>query len=212
MAKREAVIIGAGGHGREVFNWLSHAAPSDLSFLGFLDDGSPDAALLSRLGARHLGPVQMLRDMPGVEHYVGIGTPSMRRQLADKAVQFGSAPAPPVIHPQASVGADVILGAGCVLAPGAVVTTNVRIGRHTHLSSNTVVGHDAVLGDYVSVYPGATVSGNVHIEDGVLIGTNATVIQGLQIGADAVLGAGAAAVTDIEPGAVAVGVPARPRN
>ncbi len=212
MPATRVVIIGASGHGRELLGWLRDSAASlNLEFLGFLDDGTPDAARLDRLGATFLGPLEHLTDLTDVVHYVGIGDPAARRAVADRAAALGTAPGPALVHPRAHVGSVVTIGPGSVLAPGVVLTTNVRLGRHVHLSSNVVVGHDSVIEDVVSVYPGATVSGNVTLETGVTIGTNATVIQGLRVGAGSTVGAGAAVVRDVSPATTVAGVPARPR-
>lgn len=210
MPALQVVIIGAGGHGRELLGWLRDSTTSlDVEFVGFLDDGAPDLARLSRVGARHLGGLDALGGMPGVAHYVGIGGPSVRRIVAARAAELGSRSGPALVHPSAHVGADVAVGDGSVLAAGVVLTTNVRLGQHVHVSSNGVIGHDAVVRDFVSVYPGATISGNVTLESGVLVGTQATVLQGLRVGAGATVGAGAVVVQSVEPGATVVGVPAR---
>lgn len=202
------VIIGAGGHGRETLTWLM-AAPGEVEFLGFLDDGEPDAGVLSRLHVDHIGPVSSLPAVSNSVFYVGIGDPRVRREVADRASALGGTVGPPIVHPHARVGLDVRIGEGCVVAPGATMTTNVRLGRHVHIGSNVVIGHDTTIGDHTSVYPGATVSGNVTIGPKVVIGTNAAVLPGLSVGAGAVLGAAACAVSDIPAGCVAMGVPAR---
>ena len=44
---------------------------------------------------------------------------------------------------------------------------------------------------------------------GVMIGAGAKVLGGVTIGAHAVIGANAVVLTDVPPGAVAVGIPAR---
>lgn len=168
MSSVRAVIIGASGHGRELLGWLRDAiGPGRCEFLGLLDDGSPDPARLDRVGARHLGPVKALTELGHVVHYVGIGDPAVRREVARRVAGLGSVAGPAIVYPSAHVGADVLLGPGTVIAAGVVLTTNIRLGEHVHVSSNAVIGHDAVLGNVVSVYPGATVSGNVTIDSGV---------------------------------------------
>ncbi len=214
---KQAVVIGAGGFGREVMDWFLAWAgrqnddKPEWTFAGFLDDGRPDEARLGRLGAKHLGPLSMLRAMPDVAFYIGVGDPSTRRRIAAEAEALGGTAGPPIIHPTAVVGSDVQIGAGSIICPLVSMTTNIRVGVHVHLDRKTTVGHDTVIGDFVSVNPGATISGDVHLDHGVMIGTNAAINQGLSIGAGSVLGAGAAAVRDIPAGVVAVGVPAKPR-
>jgi sugar O-acyltransferase (sialic acid O-acetyltransferase NeuD family) len=177
-------------------------------FLGFLDDGAPDAALLARLDAQHLGPVDHLSQLPGARYLIGVGEPKARQDLDARAEALG-AEAITVIHRNASYS-DVEFGPGAVVTAGVRLTNNIRLGRHVHLNLNCTVGHDTVLGDYVTVNPLASISGNVNIGDRVNVGTGANIIQNVTIGDDVVIGAGAVVVTDVPAGITVVGVPARP--
>jgi sugar O-acyltransferase (sialic acid O-acetyltransferase NeuD family) len=177
-------------------------------FLGFLDDGTPDAAVLARLGAEHLGPVDHLRQLPGARYLIGVGEPKARQMLDARAEALG-AEAITAIHRNASYS-DVEFGPGTVVTAGVRLTNNIRLGRHVHLNLNCTVGHDALLGDYVTVNPLASISGNVTIGDRVNVGTGANIIQNVTVGDDAVIGAGAVVIADVPAGVTVAGVPARP--
>lgn len=198
------VIVGAGGHGREVLQALREEG--QVEFLGFFDDNQPDPGLLRRVGAEWLGPVERLNDLPaGVQYLIGIGGGRSRCAIDTQA---GARQAYTLVHPMTSVGSDVELAPGVVVFPFATVTTNIRLGRHTHVGRGAAVGHDSTLENYVSVYPLAAVSGNVHLEAGVTVGTTASIRQGVRVGAHTTVGSGAAVVRDLPGGIVAVGVPA----
>lgn len=200
----EVVIVGAGGHGREVLQALREEGRAE--FLGFLDDTEPNPNLLGRISAEWLGPIGRLEDLPArVRYLIGIGSGRSRRAIDARA---GTRGAYTLVHPMTSVGPDVELAPGVVIFPFATVTTNIRLGRHTHVGRGSAVGHDATLGDYVSLFPLAAVSGNVHLGAGVTVGTTASIRQGLRIGAETTIGSGAAVVGDLPGGVVAVGVPA----
>lgn len=203
----KAVVIGAGGFGREVRDWLIQAGTAE--FVGFIDDGAPDVDRLSRLSAEHIGGIDAVGQVDAV-YYIGVGDPATRRMLDEKAVAAGAVAGPPVVHPTAVVGSDVEIGDGSVICPGVLITTNVRIGRHVHLNLGTTVGHDSTLADYVTVNPGATVSGDCSLGERCMIGTNAALRQGVAVGAGGIVGAGAAAVRDVPGGEVWAGVPAKP--
>ena len=208
----DLVIIGSGGHGREMLDIveaINHVAET-FNVLGFLDDSDHNDALLARRGTTRLGPVEMLADIDA-QYVIGIGSGAVRACIDRRATELGREAAV-LVHPAASMGGDVELAPGVVVAAGARITTNVRLGRHTQLNVNCSVSHDCRLGDYVTVSPGATVSGTVTLEDGVLIGAGATVIQGLTVGRWTTVGAGAVVVRDLPADVVAVGVPARPRR
>ncbi len=210
------VVVGAGGHGREtvdVIAALNRVEPR-FDLIGVVADHA-DVDLLTRLGVAHLGPVDALvrGEIPAVSGpvalVVAIGDPQTRRDVVGQVIGAGHTFAAALVHPQASVGADVVLGAGVVVAAGARITTNVRVGDHVQVNVNAVISHDCVVDDYATLSPGVLVNGSVTIGDGAFLGTGAIVTPGHTIGADAVVGAGAVVVSDVPAGVTTVGVPAR---
>jgi sugar O-acyltransferase (sialic acid O-acetyltransferase NeuD family) len=209
------VIVGAGGHGREtldVVDALRIAEPETApAFAGFVADEA-DLGLLGALGAPLLGgsgELDGLLERLDAGYHLAIGDGAVRARLEASIDPVRRERAVTLVHPAATVGAANDLGAGVLLAAGARVTTNVRLGRHTHLNVNTVVSHDSVVGDHVTISPGALVNGSVDIGDRVLLGAGAVVLPGRRIGADATVAAGAVVADDVPPGVIAKGVPAR---
>lgn len=204
---RTIAIVGAGGHGRELADIVRaiHATDDRTMLLGIVDDGHPDRSTLARAGLRFLGSRSAL-DGRDVEVYLGIGDPAIRANLAREAVDPSSC----LIHPSASIGTDTHIGEGSVLAQGVIVTTNVQIGRHSHINVATSISHDCRIGDFVTVAPGVRLTGDVSVGDQAYIGAAATVLSGLRIGRGAVVGAGAVVTTDVASGTTVAGVPARP--
>jgi sugar O-acyltransferase (sialic acid O-acetyltransferase NeuD family) len=197
------VIVGAGGFGREVYDV---ALDSGVVVDGFVADFDEHFAEVAALGSVVLGSVDMVA---GRSFVIGVGSPSARKKLDERALGAGALAAPALRHPTATVGRATTIGDGSVVCAHAAITTNNRLGRHVHVNLHASIGHDCVIGDYVTLAPGARVSGHCHLGEGVELGTNAAVIPGITIGEGAVLGAGAVATKDVPPGVVAVGVPAR---
>jgi len=198
------VIVGASGHGREVLDVVEACGQP---FGGFVDDGQPDQEPLRRRGVGVLGGLDALAAHTGTV-LLGLGDGAVRQRVARGLSVVWAAP---VVHPLASLGSDVELEAGTVVAAGARLTTHISVGTHGYVGPNATIGHDALLGHCVTVLPGATVSGGVHLADAVTIGTGANLRQGVSVGEGAVVGAGAVVVVDVPAGATVVGVPARPR-
>ncbi len=203
------VVVGAGGHGRELWSVahdVNDVAPT-WDMLGFVDDGPVDDHRVERVGGRVLGPVEWLIDRD-VRYALGVGASATRRAIVDRLAKGSARPAT-IVAPGASVGLDVELGDGVVVYDRSTLTTDVRIGRHTHVNVGCAVQHDSVVGEFVQMSPGVLINGDCVIGDDVFLGSGAVVTRGCRVGAAARIGAGAVVLDDVPPGALAVGVPAR---
>jgi sugar O-acyltransferase (sialic acid O-acetyltransferase NeuD family) len=202
------VIIGAGGHGRETLDIVEacNAVTPTYDFVGFCAD-QYELALIDRRHVEVLGGVDALQTTVAA-YVIGIGTSETRRDLDAQVSGFGREAAV-LAHPSSSCGSDLRLAPGVILAAGARVTTNVTLGRHTHLNVNAVVSHDCQVADYVTLSPGVLVNGTVTLGEGVFLGTGAVVLPGRTVGAWARIGAGAVVTEDVASGQTVVGVPAR---
>jgi sugar O-acyltransferase (sialic acid O-acetyltransferase NeuD family) len=205
------VIVGAGGHGRELLDIVEavNAVAPRFVFEGFCDDSPGPWPLLARRGVTVVGTFAQLGGL-AADYVVGLGRGRDRQAVDERATAAGRVPAS-LVHPLASQGRDLDLGPGLVMAAGARITTNVAVGRHVHLNLNATLSHDCRVGDYVTLNPGANVNGAVTLGDRVTVGSGAVIREGTTVGADVVIGAGAVVVEDAADGATVVGVPARPR-
>jgi acetyltransferase EpsM len=208
------IVIGSGGHAAEVCSYVEQLAKASgaARLLGCVDDhvALGIAGELTLLGnIRHLAELMRLHgDLRGI---TATGDNVLRRLMVARAEAIAGGPVSwwTLVHPHASVGTHVEIGVGTCLAPGSIVTTRSRIGRHCVLNVKASVSHDATIGDYVNLNPGVVISGNVRIGDGCYIGAGATVIDKVTIGQGTVVGAGAVVVEDLPANTTAVGVPAR---
>ncbi len=103
----------------------------------------------------------------------------------------------------------VTIGEGSIICAGSIITTNITIGKHSHLNKQTIIGHDSKINDYFTTAPGAKVSGNCTIGKRVYLGANATVKEKLSICDDVVVGLNGGVVKDITEKGTYVGTPAK---
>lgn len=202
------VIVGGGGFGREVHQWIvdiNHERPR-YTVLGFLDE--------QRQGERiHdlpvLGDLTWSEANPEVAAVIAIGAPKARARIFGHLTAQGT-PLPTLAHPRAVVGQGVRIGTGSILCPDVIATTDISIGRAVILNIDLTIGHDSTIEDFCTLAPGVHVSGNVRLRTGCDIGTGACFIPGVDVGAWTVVGAGAVVTSNLESYVTAVGVPAKP--
>jgi sugar O-acyltransferase (sialic acid O-acetyltransferase NeuD family) len=116
------------------------------------------------------------------------------------------------IHPTALVMENVEIEEGSFIGAYSILTTNIKIGKHTLLNRGNQIGHDCEIGDYFSAMPGAIVSGNVKIGNLVYMGTNSAIKQKLFVCSDVTIGSNAAVVKHIQSNGTYVGVPVKLLN
>lgn len=210
---KDIVVIGSGGFGREVIDVIDaiNAESPTWSLVGVVDD-APSAKNVERLAARGVEIIgttdELVSDQRRCDFVVGIGAPRTRRLIAER-LEHESFTSATLVHPAASYGFGVTLGAGTILCAGARLTTNISLGRHVHVNLNVTIGHDTTIGDFVSMNPLASISGDCTLHDDVLIGVAGVVLNGLAIGPGSTVGGSACVVRDVPSETVVKGVPAR---
>lgn len=205
----QAIIIGAGGHGKVVLDILRSASICEP--VGFVD---ANASLAGQIigGLPVLGPINLLpklRQQKKIKSaIVAIGDNRARIKYADLLREQGF-DLINAIHPSASVSATASLGQNIVVAPHACICTEAKIADSAIINTAAVVDHECEIGAGAHICPGVHLAGRVRIGARAMIGIGANVIQCIAIGSDAIIGAGAAVIRDVPDGATAVGVPAR---
>lgn len=209
--KISCIILGAGGHARELIDCLRF--DTGVALVGILDS-NPELFNQMVDGLPVLGNDELLSQLSikGVSHFAvglgGVGNNRPRQALFELASAHGLIPLT-VRHPSAIISSGAMIDRGCQLLPGCIVNTGVKLGPNVLINSGAIIEHDCVVMDHAHVSTGARLAGGVHVESGAHIGAGATIRQGIRIGANALVGAGAVVVKDVEPNVVVVGVPAQ---
>lgn len=206
MRPQRLFIVGAGGFGREVAAWVAqvNAVRPRWELVGFLDDdlaaGHPHHRVLAR-------PDEQVFERND-DVLVAIGNPAARLKVG-RQLQARGVGLPVLQHPSAVVGQDCRIGVGCILCPGAVLTTNVTLGNFVIVNVHASIGHDARLADGVTLSGHVDITGGTVVDEGAFFGTHASVLPKANVGAFAKVGAGSTVLRSVRPGATVMGVPAK---
>jgi sugar O-acyltransferase (sialic acid O-acetyltransferase NeuD family) len=156
-----------------------------------------------------LGDVGWLAEQPDALVAVGISDTAVRRRIVREIEGKTRAQFLLLQHPRAWIGEGVEQGMGSIVCAGALITTDISIGRHVQVHVGCKIGHDVTIGDFVTVAPGANISGHVEIGEGTFVGTGAIILPHVRVGCWAIVGAGAVVTKDVADNTTVAGVPAR---
>lgn len=202
------VIVGAGGFGREVQSWVRTsprwAAESDIEEVVFIDDNVPAVAV----GAPIVSSIGDYFPDLGDLVVCAIGAPEVRRlvvaKLAGRGAHFAT-----FVHDRAILGSAIELSPGVIICPNALLSSDIRVGDHTHINAACTIGHDVVIGEFVTMSAACNLTGGVVVESGAFLATATTVIPGKKIGAGAYVGAGSIVLKDVPPHTTVFGNPSK---
>lgn len=192
-------IIGASGHGKVI---ADIAKLNGYDEIEFLDDNET---------IKQCGKYPVVGKTQTAVHiqndlFVGIGDALIRKKFSEK---YNDKPLVSLIHPDAVIAEDVIIGKGTVVMAGVVINTGASIGNGCIINTCSSVDHDCNLYDYVHVSVGAHLSGTVFVGESTWIGAGATISNNVNISSDCIIGTGAVVISDINESGTYVGVPVR---
>lgn len=209
--RKDIIIIGAGGLGREILWLLEEQNNKELvwNIIGFVDDN--DTLKNKNIkGYPVLGTVEWLSNYSNYVSVVcAIANPFVRANIINNIKYNEYIQYPNIIAEGVKISDSVNMGIGNIICTSSILTTDINIGNFTIIDINSTIGHDAVIGDYVMIYPSVNISGFVNIGKYTEIGTGTQVIQGLSICDETIIGAGAVVVKNVAIKGTYVGVPVR---
>lgn len=200
-------IIGAGGHGRVVFESISQQSVFNVKAFLEIDEMQVNT-VIHNVRVMHENQIKHDESIMLANGIGSIGLPTIRKKQFDtwkkKGFDFIS-----VIHPTAYYSRDVELKEGVQLLARSTVMTGSVIGCNTIINTAASIDHDCMIGDHVHIAPGVVISGGVRVGNHCHIGTGAKIIQGITIGNNVLIAAGAVVINDVPDNVVVAGVPAK---
>jgi sugar O-acyltransferase (sialic acid O-acetyltransferase NeuD family) len=211
---RDIVVIGAGGHGKEVVFLIEEInrelQETEWQILGYIDaDLTRDHT--GTLKYRIIGDDDYLANFDRETHVAfGLGTTSTVSRLFQRLSRYKHIRFPNLFYPGTIMDRErVAWGVGNIVCAGNIFTTDIVVGNCNLFNRSGNYGHDVVIGDCCIFNPGVIISGGVRIGNGCMIGTGATILQYLNVGSGATIGAGAVVTEDVPPEVTVAGVPAK---
>lgn len=190
-------IIGASGHGKVVAEIAKLNGYDEIVFL----DDNPSVNTCGSYPV--VGPTSKETEGDAI---VAIGNGRIRESLSKKHKLVT------LIHPNAVIAGDVLIGVGTVVMPGAVINPGTTIGKGCIINTSSSVDHDCIIGDFVHIAVGAHLCGAVFVDKQTWIGAGAIISNNLHICNNCMIGAGAVVVNNIDEPGTYIGVPAKKVN
>jgi len=209
---KDLIIIGAGGFGREVLQWIkdyNDEKEPTWNVLGFIDD---DREALKNFACDKevIGNISDYIPSTDVYYTMALALPSLKKKIAvnfkSKGAKFAN-----IYHPRAIVSDFCEIGEGVILTANVKLSPNVKVGDFVTLLGSSV-GHDAVLGDYSTISGFCSINGHVKIGEGAFVASNAAIVPGKKVGAWSFVGMGSMVISNVKEQTKVMGNPARRIN
>ena len=166
------LIIGAGGFGVEVLNWLKDFAESlEYSFLEkiLIIDENPEAITSNELKKLWFSNLDNYKFEESDKIIIAIGNPFTRKKIFEqlkkrsiKNDQYFN-----LVHPSSNISKSAKIKNGFIACPFSVVCPDANIGNHVHLNISSSVGHGAIIDDFSTVSSHCDIMGESKISQGV---------------------------------------------
>lgn len=167
MIKPSIFIVGAGGHGKVVYDAI--ISQNYYEVAGFVDDNIEVGTEITA-GTRIICSQKRVLDLKAkVEYFiVAIGNNLVRKTVYEQLLPYFT-PAT-VIHKSSAIGSGVTIAKGTVVLAQAVINSMSQVGENTIINTGVIVDHECIIGNHVYLKLGTIVTNSCVVDD--LVTTN----------------------------------------
>lgn len=205
----QILVLGHGGHARSLIDILERENKYQIAGYVINDnviDGSMDYPVIGTdEDLEHLYQNGIRNAALGIGY---LGKAELRERLYVKLKDIGFH-MPVICDPSAIISEHAKIEEGSFIGKGAIINSDVTVGKMCIINSGAIVEHDCQIGDFSHISVGSILCGGVYIGRASFVGANSTIIQEKTIGKNSIIGAGSVVINDISAENTVVGVPAR---
>ena len=211
MLDHRIIIIGAGGFGQELAEYVCDCFNLDINFPkeiilldDFLDKDFKSENWL--FGGR----LSDFKPQSTDRFLIGIGSPQERSKIAKYLSERGLELFT-LVHPTAYVSKNSIIGKGSIISPNCTIGYGSSIEENVLINTYSAIGHHAKIGSHSVISPKVLLSGYVELEERVFVGAGAVITPSKRIANGAIIGAGSVVYRNVKSEKKVLGNPARNR-
>ncbi len=206
---KNILIIGAGGCGREVLQWIKdiNTKTPVWKIKGFLDD---DLHALDGKNCDYgiLCIPSKYEVQPDDEFICAIGNSRIREKIME-GIESRNGRFTSIIHPTAIVADTAVLGKGVVLYPYSLVSDHAKVDDGCIINMYSSIAHDVIMGKHCTISAHCDITGMCTVGDRVFMGSGASTIPGISVGNDAFICAGSTVMSRVRNNVKVIGTPAK---
>jgi sugar O-acyltransferase (sialic acid O-acetyltransferase NeuD family) len=201
------ILVGAGGHAKEVFDVLSNEDQKNVAFFDNISLSLP-GGIFGRPILRTIEDAKLYLQTDN-RFILGIGNPKYREQLFNLFLNLNAEPFTPIAESAVVSQFDVFVGEGSNVMHKTFVSNSVRIGKGALINTGAHLHHDIEMGDFCEIAPAALLLGKAKLGSYVFVGAGAIILPGITVGNKVVIGAGAIVTKNIQDNQKVKGNPAK---
>jgi len=197
VQNKRLLIIGAGGFGRELADWLEMYPVEKKDWIvgGFIDDNL-EALAGFKTKYKVLGRVNEFSYSNDDLAVVAIADPDIKEKIYNSLkdrIKFYT-----FIHPTVIIGSNVEIGEGVIMYPNTIISTNCKIGKMVSMGCGNHIGHDTSIGEFSSFMASIDIGGENNIGSKVYVGSKATIVPRRKITDHVKISSGSVVINNIK--------------